>query len=127
MEPEANWESWPPVNRGESYPGRLIDGQAAGGRLAIRLLPFQWDPLRREILSIRRARVRLFTWAEPVRAIRDWKWIQADSLILTTRALKTGAEALRDFQQLRHGVKAAILYVEDLSARDPEIDDKDLP
>jgi hypothetical protein len=124
---EATWDNWPPVNRGQLYPGRWIDGQVASGRLAIRLLPFQWDPLRREILSIRRARVKLFTWAEPARAIRDWKWSQADSLILTTRELKAGAEALREFQQLRHGVKTAILYVEDFSARDAEIDDKDLP
>jgi|GEM_PF-1291030 len=127
MDPEDSWENWPPVNRGQVYPGRLIDAQAGGGQLAIRLLPLQWDPVRREILSIRRARVKLFTWTEAVRAIRDWKWSQADSLIVTTRALKTGAESLRDFQQLRHGVKAAIMYVEDVSARDAEIDGKDLP
>ncbi len=120
-------KSGPPVHQGQVYPGRLVDAQVTGGRLAIRLLLFQWDPIRREILSIRRARVKLFTWAEPARAIRDWKWSQADSLIVTTRALKTGAEALRDFQQLHHGVKAAILYVEDLSTRDVEIGDKDLP
>ncbi len=127
MQREASWEEWPPVHQGQLYPGRLIDGQVSGGQLAIRLLPFQWDQTRREILAIRRARVKLFTWAEPARAIRDWKWSQADSLIVTTRTLKVGAEALRDFQQLRHGVKAAILYVEDLSNLDLEIDDKDLP